>query len=257
MTLRESYEYVLIECNKLKAPSILLEDFVYTFNKAIQQYINSVYNRCEFDQQSTDDLGWLQTRKQITEIIENNRCNLPNDYVHLLNCIVTFSKNSSCANKNTITSPCRRMTADLYGGVMNNYYLKPTPKRPYYYIINDYSVQTQPTKDNSKIKFEFGEDWEKSRNSHQTPVKLEILGATQTWNISNVEVTYLRSPMYYTMTQEDIFNMDDETQILEFPDYVCYEIINICVRLLLENASDPRLQTHIPVNQTIVSADNK
>jgi hypothetical protein len=39
--------------------------------------------------------------------------------------------------------------------------------------------------------------------------------------------------------------------MLEFPDYVCYEIINELVKLLLENASDPRLQTNIPVNQSI------
>ena len=61
MTLRQSYEYVLVECNKLKAPSILLEDFIYLFNKAIQQYVNSVYNRAEYNQQSSDDIGFLQT----------------------------------------------------------------------------------------------------------------------------------------------------------------------------------------------------
>ena len=57
MRIRAIYEYTLIECNKLKAPAILLEDFVYLFNKAIQQYVNSVYNRCEYNQQSSDDLG--------------------------------------------------------------------------------------------------------------------------------------------------------------------------------------------------------
>ena len=57
MTVREAYEYALIECNKLKAPSMLLEDFVYLFNKAIQQDVNGVYNRCEYNQQSSDDLG--------------------------------------------------------------------------------------------------------------------------------------------------------------------------------------------------------
>ena len=37
MTIRNVYDYILIECNKAKAPSLLLEDFVYFFNKAIQQ----------------------------------------------------------------------------------------------------------------------------------------------------------------------------------------------------------------------------
>ena len=65
MTLRQCYEFALIECNKLKAPALLLEDYIYLFNKAIQQYINSVYNRSEYNQQSSDDLGFLQTTSVI------------------------------------------------------------------------------------------------------------------------------------------------------------------------------------------------
>lgn len=57
--------------------------------------------------------------------------------------------------------------------------------------------------------------------------------------------------MYVSMDQDDLIKEEDGTQVLEFPDYVCYEIINIYVRLLLENAGDPRLQTNIPINQTI------
>ena len=40
---------------------------------------------------------------------------------------------------------------------------------------------------------------------------------------------------------------------MEFPDYVCQEIINELAKLLLENASDPRLQTNLAVNQTIAN----
>lgn len=65
MTIRQAYEYALVESNKLKAPSILLEDFVYLFNKAIQQYINLIYNRAEYNQQSSDDLSFLQTTQII------------------------------------------------------------------------------------------------------------------------------------------------------------------------------------------------
>lgn len=59
MTFRQLYDAALIECNKLKAPSLLLEDYNYLINKAVQQYVNQVYNRCEYNQQSTDDLSWL------------------------------------------------------------------------------------------------------------------------------------------------------------------------------------------------------
>lgn len=63
--------------------------------------------------------------------------------------------------------------------------------------------------------------------------------------------------MYVSMTQDDVLLPEDNTQILEFPDYVCYEIINIVTRLLLENAGDPRLQTNVPINQTIAVPGNK
>ena len=62
--------------------------------------------------------------------------------------------------------------------------------------------------------------------------------------------------MYVSMTQDDVLLPEDNTQTLEFPD-VCYEIINIVTRLLLENASDPRLQTNVPINQTIAIPGNK
>jgi hypothetical protein len=35
MTARQVYEAVLVEMNKVQAPSLLLEDFNYLFNKAI------------------------------------------------------------------------------------------------------------------------------------------------------------------------------------------------------------------------------
>ena len=70
MRLRQAYEYALIECNKLKAPALLLEDYIYLFNKAIQQYINKAYNRYEINQQATDDLSALKVSTTLT--IEND-----------------------------------------------------------------------------------------------------------------------------------------------------------------------------------------
>ena len=55
MTERDLYDAALIEINKLEAPSMLLEDYNYFINKAIQQYIKRTYNRDEMKQQATDD----------------------------------------------------------------------------------------------------------------------------------------------------------------------------------------------------------
>jgi len=68
---------------------------------------------------------------------------------------------------------------------------------------------------------------------------------------SKLYVDYLRAPQYLQLTQEQVDEVLDTSQLLEFPDYVCQEITNELTKLLLENASDPRLQTNIPINQSI------
>ena len=44
MTSKQIFEYALVELNKREAPSLLLEDYNYFINKAVNQYINRVYN---------------------------------------------------------------------------------------------------------------------------------------------------------------------------------------------------------------------
>lgn len=46
---------------------------------------------------------------------------------------------------------------------------------------------------------------------------------------------------------------EDTSQILEFPDYVCQEIINELVNLIMSAQADPRLQSHYSVSQSIAS----
>ena len=65
MTSRELYEYALIEMNKVEAPSLLLEDYNYFMNKAVQQYINKVYNRYDINQQSSDDIRVLKSTAEV------------------------------------------------------------------------------------------------------------------------------------------------------------------------------------------------
>jgi hypothetical protein len=57
--------------------------------------------------------------------------------------------------------------------------------------------------------------------------------------------------MFIRLTYDQITATEDTTRLLEFPDYVCFEIVNEFVKLLMENASDPRLQTNYAINQTV------
>ena len=61
MTARQVFEATLIELSKIQAPALKLYEFNYLFNKAINQYINKVYNVYDINQQTTDDLRVLKS----------------------------------------------------------------------------------------------------------------------------------------------------------------------------------------------------
>lgn len=60
MTARQVFEATLIELSKIQAPALKLYEFNYLFNKAINQYVNKVYNVYDINQQTTDDLRVLK-----------------------------------------------------------------------------------------------------------------------------------------------------------------------------------------------------
>jgi len=289
MTARELYEYALIELNKLEAPSLLLEDYNYFINKAVQQYINLVYAKLEIDQQSTDDIRVLKTSAILKPIrlsedptyshLSNGLfkssyyVDLPADYMHLLNCIVEYKvsvSNFKCYNKNDIVYfAARRLTPDMYTQILNNAYMRPMYKRPYYYLNNintANTIVTNPSMDTAILDANKKDNETPStlvdsnnkqgdRLSNPSIVRLELRYGNDdgVFVPNNIYVDYLKSPMYIRLTQEQINSTLDYSQVLEFPDYVCFEIANIFVRLLMENTSDPRLQTNMPINNTIAA----
>ena len=275
--------------NKLEAPSLLLEDYNYFINKAVQQYINLVYAKLEIDQQSTDDIRVLKasTILKPVKLYENPSyshlangmfkssyyVDLPEDYMHLLNCIVEYKvgvSNFKCYNKgDMVYFAARKLTPDMYTQVLNNAYMRPMYKRPYYYLTNintANTIVTNPSMDTAILDAnkENNETPSALVDSNNVPgdrlanpsiVRLELRYGNDdgVFVPNNIYVDYLKSPMYIRLTQEQINSTLDYSQVLEFPDYVCFEIANIFVRLLMENASDPRLQTNIPINNTIAA----
>lgn len=94
-----------------------------------------------------------------------------------------------------------------------------------------------------------------NRYGNPSKVRMEVRYGTDdsTFKLEKVIVDYLKSPQYIRLTQDQIDMTRDTSQILEFPDYVCQEIINELVHLIMENAGDQRLQTHIPITNTIAN----
>ena len=387
MTAKNLYEGVLIELNKENAPNLLLEDFNYFANKAINQYVNKRYNIYDVNQQTTDDLRVLKATAMLTPI-KSDKYNdlslasmatyyvdLPSDYLHLLNCICIYQvkKTFSCYNAgDTWRAAATRLTADAYSQVIDNFWLKPTYKRPYYYIhnintneyiptnpyvsdtvpvstiselqentINDWGGQIQEHhdyeliedgsgytehiyyevqgsenhldgsiiegsiinhyfggtdvdfEDNSKLDFPnqnkdcdgnnivqgtrnpsyitIGngnkisniERGQGIRYGNVSKVRLEIrygtddsiftLGKGLNGNTGKIYIDYIKTPQHIRLTQKELDYTEDKSQILEFPDYVCQEILNELVHLIMENISDQRLQTHPVVSQSIAN----
>lgn len=287
MTAKQLFEYVLIETNKKEINSLLLEDFVYLVNKAIYQYLNICYNNYDINQQSSDNLRVLKSTAIISPTIfsENGvyELELPNDYFHLLNCVCQYKvmNKFKCHNINDVLYiPAKRLTSDLVPTINTNAYNRPSYKNSYYYIHNINSSVNNPTNSydgtwgtdisnssNSEvsgglpntIKLNLGtisnvDKISKVRYGNPSPIRMEIrCGKNSNISLDKVHIDYLKTPQYIRLTQEEFDSTADNSQILEFPDYACYEIINGLVKLLLENAGDPRLQTNIPINQTIAT----
>lgn len=371
MTARAIYEAMLTELNKVEAPSLLLEDYNYFLNKAISQFINLNYNNYDANQNFSDSLRVLKstaflTPKKVSSAVYGDNgigsnyqnlweVTLPQDYYHILNCMVTFKvkQSYSCYNSGTVQEfPARRLTADMWPLIVNNAYMCPSYKRPYFYIhnvnsreneafqFNPYEKESFVDKSKSidpkeitkailndkfnsyydinndgevtvndisaleeninKVKTPLGsgvdpkvtvsddnghvtvnlaglsrnvysqkikdprntaiapypdqvEHYPGMRYGNASAVRMEIRYGkdSDTFEPIQVMVDYLRTPQYIRLTQEQLDKTQDTSQIMEFPDYVCQEIINGLVKLVMENASDPRLQTNIPINQTI------
>lgn len=328
MTARQIWEGMLTELNKVNAPSLMLTDFNYFFNKAINQYINKRYNIYDVNQQTTDDLRVLKASAALTTKKVNYsqgfnsdgdtvnlstlktgdaklfgstyEVDLPKDYLHMLNCICVFKlkQNYKCYDKdNVVYFAAKRLTADAWSVVINDYFNRPTPQRPYYYIHNiniSTDLPTNPTTQN----WDHGTDPSKQYSVHKStgtsgggegdsnlPRTVEINWNGSPKDISTVEksagarygnastvrmeirygkddsvfelqgvmVDYIKTPQFIRLTQEQVDLTEDTSQIMEFPDYVCQEIINELTSLVMANIADPRLQTHIPITQSIAN----
>lgn len=281
------------------------------------------------NQQTTDDLRVLKATAKLKPAKINDYSGLslanganyevimPYDYLHLLNCICIYrvKKTFKCYNAgDTWRAPAKRLTADMYSQVLDNFWNKPTYKKPYYYIhnvnsvsdtsaavranlpTNPYNSSTGKGTDISSLLTShvingttqsFGEDGvgktivegtggpesikvkngnsvqevslrEKGaeiRYGNRSEVRIEIRYGTDDsiFELTDVYIDYIKAPQHIRLTQEQLDKTEDTSQLLEFPDYVCQEIINELVHILMENIGDPKLQTHPVVNQSIAN----
>ena len=162
MTSKQIYEATAIELSKVQAPALKLYEFNYFFNQAIRQFVNKVYNVYDVNQQTTDDLRVLKAtatlQPQLAPPTGNTAIDylrgatyfvdMPDDYLHLLNCICLFNvnKKKECWDQGDVmVVGATKLTADSWSSVVDDVYNQPTKKRPYYYIHNHNEVFVNET----------------------------------------------------------------------------------------------------------------
>ena len=70
---------------------------------------------------------------------------MPDDYLHLLNCICLFdvNKRKECWEEGDVmVVGATKLTADNWSSIVDDVYNRPTKKRPYYYIHNQNDIYT-------------------------------------------------------------------------------------------------------------------
>ena len=172
MTSKQIYEATAIELSKIQAPALKLYEFNYFFNQAIRQFVNKVYNVYDVNQQTTDDLRVLKATATLQPQLAPSTGNtaidylrgatyfvdMPDDYLHLLNCICLFdvNKKKECWDAGDVmVVGATKLTADSWSSVVDDVYNQPTKKRPYYYIHNQNDMYLDstgaPTARNSQL----------------------------------------------------------------------------------------------------------
>lgn len=269
---------------------------------------------------------------------------LPHDYLHMLNCVCIYkmSKNHKCYNQGDyVDFSAKRLTADAWSNILNDYYNRPLPEHPYYYIHNVsdkedgynpitadgegtdmvglYEVKpggstelagipdtvgtsnqsTVLTIDNTEVVLVNGKYYAKTdfengnlkkdakpfdegsliqtttrtlsdtggtnfnrviniggkdvsvveretayRYGNASKVRCEIRYGrdNSVYQLEKVFIDYIKAPQVIRLTKEQVDLTEDTSQIMEFPDYVCQEIINELTTLVMARDGDPRLQ---------------
>jgi hypothetical protein len=92
-----------------------------------------------------------------------------------------------------------------------------------------------------------------NRYGNKTRVKMQFMYGkdASVFKPEKLKVQYMRTPQYIRLTQAQVDSVTDISQVLEFPDQICYEILKEFVSLIMEHNSDPRLQTYIPITTSI------
>lgn len=113
MTSRQIYEAILIELNKNNAPSLRLHEFNYLFNKAINEYVDEIYQNYDVNQSATDSLRVLQSEAQLEP--HEVTINYPSTVTNKENLVTNITNGISTVVNNDITTNGIKFKQNLSG----------------------------------------------------------------------------------------------------------------------------------------------
>jgi hypothetical protein len=232
VTSRAIYVNILTELMKEESPSLYMEDYLYYINRAVSDYIKARYELYETTQQLSDDLRfWKKTFTSKELLVPINSIHVKDgtktkhDYRHLLSCVIEVDIKRpmlKCPQKvgEKHMYKATRISSDTKAGLLDNAYLQSTFYRPYFDVI-DNSIYIRAGKEDKNVV------------------------------ITNVIIEYLCNPAIIDLTEEQVEEDDDTSDMLEFSSDVAEEIVKVAMKLILERGTPNRLQSHIAVNQAI------
>lgn len=297
MTAKQMIDYALIEQNKIEAPSLEIIQYNYFLNKSIDNVLKLNYGYYDINQHQTDKLYPLKKRVKISLDTSNMdgtismdtgnaaktyssttiplyltergiKFLLPDDYWHLLSAkLVMRPKNSNTsgvncntngAYGNTIERALKRGTSDILAASLNNAYNRPAifgrsgPGIVYYEITDNPREPIHIPYSNSIPGINNGE--------------IEIITGLRhnSLDFDSVVFDYVKVYDIVNITEDQLFldveagGPEDVSQVMEFTNSLCRDIITELVKQLAGNAKEgDRMQIASSLGAQDLSAPNQ
>lgn len=210
------------ELDKHESPAFSPGDFNWFFPEAVDQYLTKNYGQGDVLEKELDDISVVivDDAVLVQDVGDPTLFSKPADYRHVLYLSVVATANTSYRKWDQgeeVTFIIRRQRTNRRGYQEENAYQRPSEDYPQYRVSNE------------KIKVLLGPNF--------TPVSAKLM--------------YVRVPalVYLNPDSSVDFNNPVNNSVLEFPDYVCKELIRWCVRIFLENIESERYKTQLAEQQ--------
>jgi len=229
LTYGQLYEGVLRKLDKFGSPDFDIPDFNVLMPQAIRNVLRPAIDEAETKQKTTDNIRYLLRR--VTYSVEpaedstdkplaGNAGELPDDYYMLRKRSVEIEYEMVAPYGrlkvgDTFVATATRVDGDQRASVPENYFLRATPRQPYFRVFNN-NLEVFP---------------------EMLPAELKI---------KSIKAEYFRQlPEVKLVEAEDLAPTEEslKTQTI-YPDYLDDQFIEECVRLVQRGTGDER----IPVN---------